>query len=247
MTKRRDQLIAIGAAVIVVLLVASVVTAVLSAERNGRKALEDLELAQLEQLARVLDGAFGPALTSTAGLRNPSTRQPWSFVQGDASDRAGLDLLQAAQPTSRTGVVLVSPDSVVTNGTLLTDPGAIGRKVDRPGLDTVLAGTPALLPVADGSLTTPLPTIVIARPVRATTDGPVIGAILQESDVAADSAFTKLIAVFRRGHTDEHSFLDNNGVVVSSTNPAIVGNRADQDLLDANVGFHRHGSVVTAN
>jgi len=246
MTKRRDQLIAIGAAIIVVLLVASVVTAVLSAERNGRKALEDLELAQLQQLARVLDGAFAPALTSPAGLRNPANRQPWTLAKGDPTDKSGLDLLQSAQPTARTGYVLLDKDGVVTNGTLLTDPGSIGRKLDRPGLDGVLAGTPSILVVSDKSLTTPLPTIAIARPIRVTTDGPVVGAVLQESDVAADSLFTKLITVFRRARTDEYSFLDSNAIVVSSTNPATVGNHADAVLLDPQAGFHRHGSVVTA-
>src|SRR5205823_13014620 len=65
-------------------------------------------------------------------------------------------------------------------------------------------------------------------------------------DVAPDSLFTKLISVFRRGRTDEYSFLDTNGVVVSSTTAAKVGNKADAVLLDPKAGFHRHGSTVTA-
>ena len=246
MSKRRDQLIAVFAAVIVVALIASVVTAVMSAERNGRQALEDLQLAQLQQLARVLDGAFAPALTSTVGLANPMTRQPWTFGNADASDRAGLDALQNAQPTARTGYVLVDKAGVVSNGTLLADTGSIGQRLDRPGLDAVLQGTPAVLPVATRSLTTPLPTIAIARPIRASATGPVVGAIVQESDVAPDSLFTKLIAVFRRARTDEYSFLDSNNIVVSSTNAATVGNTADAVLLDRNPGFHRHGGTVTA-
>ena len=247
MTKRRDLVVAIAAAVIVVVLVATVVTAVLSAERNGRKALEDLQLAQLQQLARVLDGAIGPALTSKVGLTNPSTRQPWTFTPGDPADRAGLEALQNSQPTARTGYLLLNRDGVVTNGTLLTNPGAIGQKLDRPGLDAVLRGTPAVLVVSPKSLTTPLPTIAIARPIQSGSGGPVVGAIVQESDVAADSAFTKLITVFRRAQTDEYSFIDSTGVVVSSTNPAIVGTRADAALLDSTEGFHRHGDTVTAD
>src|SRR5438067_5818130 len=246
MSKRRDQVIAILAAAVVVALVASVVTAVLSAERNGRRALEDLQLAQLQQLARVLDGAFAPALSSKVALINPLTRQPWTFTNGDVSDRSGLDALQNSQPTARTGYVLVNKDAVVTNGTLLVDPATVGRKLDRPGLDGVLQGSPAVLVTSTHSVTTPLPTIAIARPIRTGTDGPVVGAIVQESDVAADSVFTQLIAVFRRARTDEYSFLDSNGIVVSSTNPAIVGGKADAVLSDRNPGFHRHGSVVTA-
>ena len=246
MSKRRDQVIAVLAAAIVVALVASVVTAVLSAERNGRRALEDLQLAQLQQLARVLDGAIAPALTSKVALVNPLTRQPWTFTNGDPSDRSGLDALQGSQPTARTGYLLLNKDAVVTNGTLLVDPASIGRKLDRPGLDSVLQGTAAVLVTSTHSLTTPLPTIAIARPIRAGTDGPVVGAIVQESDVAADSQFTKLIGVFRRARTDEYSFLDSNAIVVSSTNAGIVGGKADAVLLDPNPGFHRHGSVVTA-
>src|SRR3954453_22140769 len=101
MTKRPDLVIAIAAAVVVVALVATVVTAVLSAERNGRRALEDLQLAQLEQLARVLDGAFAPALTSKVGIITPSPGQAWTRAPGAPTDRAGLDRLQSAQPTAR--------------------------------------------------------------------------------------------------------------------------------------------------
>ena len=247
MPKRRDQLIAVSAAVLVLLLAASVVTAVLSAERNGRRALEQLQLAQLQQLARVLDGAFGPALASKVALTNPSTLKPWTMAINDPTDKAGLDLLQNAQPTARTGYVLVDKNGIVTNGTLISDPTSLGKRLDRPGLDNVLKGTPALLPVSSTSLTTPLQTIAIARPIRLTDSGPVLGAVLQESDVAPDSLFTKLIVGFRRADTDEYSFLDPNGVVVSSTNPSTVGQPADQVLLDRDLGFHRHGSVVTAS
>src|SRR4051794_1196381 len=246
MSKRRDQLIAVAAAVVVVVLVAAVVTAVMSAERNGRKALEDLELAQLQQLARVLDGAFAPALTSQVGLVNPTTHQPWTLTAGDTSDGAGLAVLQSAQPTARTGYVLVDENGVVVNGTLLTDPSAIGTTLDREGLDDVLAGTPALLAVSSASLTTPLPTIAIARPIRSGAEGPVVGAIRQESGVAPASQFTQLITVFRRAGTDECSCLDSNNVVVSSTSASSVGEQADAALRDPNVGFHRHGDVVTA-
>ena len=247
MSRRRDVLVAVGATAVVVLLVVSVVAAVRSAERNGRRALEELQLAQLEQLARVLDGAIGPALSSPAGLTNPSTRAPWTLLPGDASDRAGLDTLQRQRPDARTGMVLLDADGTVTNGTLLLDAASIGRTLDRPGLDDVLAGKPAVLVVDDSSLTTPLPTIAIARPIRDTPDGPVRGVVVQESDVAPDSDFTRLIAQFRRGRTDEYSFLDANGVVVSSTNAPTVGRRADPELLDPALGFHRHGSVVTAS
>ena len=246
MPKRRDQLIAISAAVIVLLLGASVIAAVLTAERNGRQALEDLQLAQLQQLARVLDGAFAPALTSTVGFANPATGQAWSLTDGDPTDRSGLERLQSAQPDARTGYVLLDKDGVVRNGTLLVDQSSVGRRLDRPGLDAVLSGTAAVLPVSPMSLTTPLPTIAIARPIRANPSAPVLGVVLQESDVAPDSLLTTIIVNFRRAQTDEYSFLDSNGVVVTSTNPDTVGKKADEVLLDPALGFHRRGSVVAA-
>ena len=246
MSKRRDQLIAVSAVAVVVLLLIFVVTAVLTAERNGRQALEELQLAQVEQLARVLDGAVGPALASQGGLTNPSTHAPWTLVPGDASDRAGLEVLQNAQTSARTGMVLIDARSVLTNGTLLLDPTSVGQRIDRPGLQGVLQGTAAVLPVAQHSLTTPLPSIAFARPIRMGENGPVVGALVQESDVAPDSSFTTTIANFRRGRTDEYSFLDANAIVVASTNPAIVGKTADPSLIDPARGFHRHGSVVTA-
>ena len=246
MPKRRDQLVAISAAVIVLLLAGSVVAAVLTAERNGRRALEDLQLAQLQQLARVLDGAFAPALTSKVGLVNPATGQPWSLAPGDATDKSGLDRIQSAQPTARTGYVLLDKDGIVKNGTLLVDPSSIGTRLDRPGLDAVLGGTAAVLPVSSTSLTTPLQTIAVARPIRSAANGPVLGVVLQESDVAPDSLLTTIIANFRRAQTDEYSFLDINGIVVTSTNPDTVGKKAAGVLLDPTIGFHRHGSVVAA-
>ena len=249
MSNRRDRMIAVAAAVIVVILAGSIVTAVVTAERHGRKALESLQLAQLNQLSRLLDGALGPALKSPGGLTNPATRQPWHLQPKDPGDLAGLEVLQASNPQARTGYLLLDKSGRVTNGTLLTDQGVIGRTLTRPGLDSVLSGTPSLLPVSTGSLTTPLPTIVIARPIRggaAGTTGPVQGAILNESDVAPDSVFTQLMTSFRRAKTDSYSFIDSTDVVVASTDPSLVGRPADPILLDPRTGFHRHGGTVTA-
>jgi signal transduction histidine kinase len=247
MSTRRDRMIAVFAAVIVVALAGSVVTAVLSAERNGRHSLERLQLAQLEQFARVFDGAFAPALASTAGLTNPSTGATWNLTVSDPSDATGLGQLQAAQPTARTGMVLIDKNGVVTDGTLLVDPGVIGTHLSRPGIDKVLAGTPLVLPTSHVSLTTPLPTIAIARPIRQAGTGPVIGALVQESDVAKDSALNGFIAGFHRAKTDEYSFVDSEGTVVTSTNVNTVGKRADASLLRTSSDFRRKGKWITAS
>ncbi|GAC1315586.1 MAG: hypothetical protein NVSMB12_11470 [Acidimicrobiales bacterium] len=247
MSRLRDRMIAITAALLVVLLAGSVVTAVLSAERNGRRSLESLQLAQLAQLAHLLDGAIGPALTAPSGLTNPVGAKPWKLTANDAGDTAGLNVLQSRQPPSaRTGFVLVDRAGIVVNGSLLVDPAVVGRPYNRPGLSGVLQGRAALLPVEPHSLTTPLPSIVIARPIPDPAGGAAAGAILQESDVAADSTFNQIMAGFHRGRTDEYSFLDSSGVVIASTNAATVGRQADAILLDGKPGFHRHGAIVAA-
>ena len=247
MSQLRDRLIAITAALLVVLLGGAVVTAVLSAERNGRRSLEALQLAQLAQLARLLDGAIGPALTAPNGLTNPVGAKPWKLAPNDPADTAGLNLLQSRLPPStRTGYVIVDRLGVVVNGSLLVDPAVVGRTYSRPGLNGVLQGRAALLPVDAHSLTTSLPTIVIARPIPNPGGGAPIGAILQESDVAPDSAFNQIMVGFHRGSTDEYSFLDSTGVVIASTNAGTVGRHADAVLLDTKPGFHRHGATVAA-
>jgi signal transduction histidine kinase len=247
MSTHRDRMIAVGAAFTIVLLAATVMFAVISAERNGRKALEELQLAQLDQLARLLDSAFAPALASPVGAVNPATSKPWSMAPGDPGDAAGLALLQSRNPPdTRTGYVLVDKASVVVNGTLLVDRQVIGKAYSRTGLEGTLQGKGALLPVDRHSLTTPLPTIAVAIPVTAGKGGAANGVLLQESDVAPESAFTKIMAGFRRAKTDQYSFLDSAGVVIASTDPSIVGKLASASLRDPVSGFHREGDTVTA-
>ena len=247
MSSRRDRLIAISAALLVILLAGSVVTAVLSAERNGRRSLEALQVAQLDQLARLLDGALAPALASPSGLTNPVTAKPWALKPNDLGDRAGLAALQARLgPDTRTGYVMIDRNGIVVNGSLLTDPTVIGHPYTRPGVTAVLGGRPSLLPVEANSLTTPLPTIAIARPITDPATGAVRAVLLQESDVAPDSAFNKIMVGFHRARTDQYSFIDSTGVVIASTNGSVVGKRADAALLDRRLGFHRHGGTVTA-
>ena len=247
MSKHRDRLIAISSALTVLILAGAVMFAVVSAERNGRNALESLQQAQVDQLARLIDGAIAPSLTTPIGLTNPVTSKPWTLVANDPGDAAGLALLQSRQPPdTRTGYALVDRTGTVVNGTLLTSPSLIGQRLTRPGLAQVLEGRSALLPVDTHSLTTPLATIAIARPLAPAPGAAVAGAILQESDVASESLITRLMVGFRRAHTDEYSFLDSNGVVIASTNPPTVAKKAPAAMRDIKPGFHRHGGTVAA-
>ena len=51
------------------------VATVLDAQNNGRKALERLQLAQVKQLAAVLDNAFALASTTTGPAVGNETRK----------------------------------------------------------------------------------------------------------------------------------------------------------------------------
>jgi signal transduction histidine kinase len=240
-TVRRDRLV-IGGAVLLVLLTASLVlTTVLRAQEDGRKALQRLQLAQVQQLTRGMDTRIASVFQSLAGVAGG---EPWHVTVRDKGDGKRLAELQGLNPAARTGFFLVNTSGVVTNGTLLRDPGALGSVYTRPGLDGVLAGKPAILPVGPG-LTTVQPVIVIAFPLRATTQK-VIGAMLIESDVSLESAFNQEVSQLRSGKTGEFTFVDEAGVVLASSNAGLLGKPLDEPLLARNVtGLQRaHGDIV---
>src|SRR5256885_4382547 len=147
--RRRDRWIALGAAVIVVALSASIMSTMLDAQRRGRRALEQLQVNQLGQLTRGLDARVTAGFDAIGGL----ARIPYALTPHDAGDAARLEQLQALNPDATTGILLVDPSATVTNGTLLQG-DVVGTRLRRPGLEAALAGgRPAILPVAPGATT----------------------------------------------------------------------------------------------
>lgn len=238
---RRDRWIALGAALVVVALSVSILSAVLDAQRRGRHALEQLQVNQLGQLSRSLDARVEAAFEGIGGL----VRVPYALTPRDAGDAARLEQLQALNPDATTGMMLVDSSATVTNGTLLQG-DIVGTRLRRPGLEAALTtGRPAVLPVATG-ITTSAPTIGYAIPITG-TGGNVRGAFVFESDIGPESPFTQEVAELRRGRTGQFSFVDNQGVVVASSDPVTIGKPYDdQSLLRRNPGFHRAGHEVTA-
>jgi signal transduction histidine kinase len=241
-TTRRDRLV-IGGAVLLVLATAGLVLAtVLRAQADGTRALERLQLAQVQQLAKSMDTRMAGVFESFNGI--VSAGPAYNVTVRDPVDKGRLDELQSLNPKARTGFFLVNSGGVVTNGTLLRDPSSVGSVYSRPGLDAVLAGTPAILRVGPG-ITTAQPVIVIAFPLRAPSQK-VIGAMLVESDVSVESAFNEEVSQLRSGKTGEFTFVDEAGVVVASSNAALLGKPLDEPVLARGAnGFHRaHGQIV---
>src|SRR5438309_5944253 len=113
--RSRDRWIALGAALVVAALAASILSTVLDAQRRGRHALEQLQVNQLGQLTRSLDARMSAAFEAIGGL----ARVPYALAVHDAGDAARLEQLQALNPEATTGMMLVDSSATVTNGTLL--------------------------------------------------------------------------------------------------------------------------------
>ena len=238
---RRDRWIALGAALFVAALSVSILSTVLDAQRRGRQALERLQVNQLSQLTRSLDARVTAGFKAIAGL----ARVPYTLAPHDAGDAARLGQLQALNPEATTGMVLVDSSARITNGTLLQG-DIVGSRLQRPGLEAALAGgRPAVLPVAPG-VTTSAPTVGYVIPLTG-PGGQVRGAFVFETDIGPKSAFNQEVAELRRGRTGQFSFVDSLGVVVASSDPAVIGQPyADPALLHRQPGFHRLGHHVAA-
>src|SRR5436305_4254767 len=116
MSNFRDRLVGLLAGLVVIVLAGLVIVAVLSAQNNGRKALEDLQLSQVQQLARSLDAQVASVFGQAVGFGGT---KPWNLAANDPTDAARLQALQATNPGAKTGYVLVDHNGVITNGTLL--------------------------------------------------------------------------------------------------------------------------------
>lgn len=240
MTWSRDRFIAIGAVAVLLALAAAVVYLVLEAQQRGVETREDMRLEQIQSEANRMDALLQSSFSSqTATSGAPGA---WKLTPGDPDDAAKLE---PQNPEARTGRVLVDRDGTIVNGSLLRDPDVIGTELEREGLEQVLEGQVAVLPVDEG-LTTTFPTIAIAVPVR-TASGELAGAVLSETDVSADSVFNLFIQDFSAGDTIVLSYVDPNGIVIASTDNRILAKRVDEaPARGLRPGFHRAGGKVAA-
>jgi hypothetical protein len=84
-------------------LAVAVVSTVLDADRRGRRALERLQVSQVEQLARGLDARLEASFEATEGLADLG----YTFAPRDPGDLGRLQALQDFNREATTGIVLV--------------------------------------------------------------------------------------------------------------------------------------------
>lgn len=240
MRRGRDRLIAGGAVIVLLALAATVVALVLNAQESAISTREDLRLEQIESEANRIEALLQSSFVSqTTIIGAPGA---WNLTPGDPVD---AEKLQPQNPDARTGRVLVDRDGTIVNGSLLREPHLIGSTLEREGLDSVLDGEVGMLPMGDG-ITTTFPTIVFAVPVR-NGFGELAGAVLSETEVAPDSVFNLFINDFSSGETIELSYVDENGMVVASSNHAALTKPMDEPAtVGFAPGFHRAGGKVSA-
>ena len=234
MNRRRDQLVAAGAVAVIVLLGALGVSAVLDAQRNGRKALERLQLQQVMQLA----GSLESRVEQIEGI--PYAQQPWQLTPGNQTDAALLKQLYERSAVRDAGFYLIDGDRTIVNGTLLRSQSVIGDRYEDPALDALMEeGRPGLGSVHPGR-TTSEPVIDIIFPI-----GEGRGALIWESVVSADSAFNAEVANLSAGETGSFSYLDRNDVVIASSDATQIARKLEAPL-DIRPGFHRGDGKVAA-
>jgi signal transduction histidine kinase len=242
MDRARDRWIAVGAALIVLALAGLIVATVLEAQRNGQKALERLQLSQVQQLSGELDSAVKQAFAGNTAVNAPP---PWNLTPNDPTDAHRLQLLQP--PNARAGSVLIDRSGMIVNGVLL-ERAAVGDKLVRPEIDRVLGPNPkpAVLPVAPG-VTTSVPTTAFAYPLKNAAGQP-IGAYVSETDVSPDSAFSAILKELRSGKTGQYIFVDDRGLIAGASDPNLNGTSVKPLDLTAHErpGFRHTGSHIIA-
>jgi signal transduction histidine kinase len=242
MRQHRDRWVAVAAVVVVLVLGGLIITTVRQAQTNGRKALEALQLDQAKQLAREFDSLFEQVNIALNPIVNAA---PWNLKPNDPVDAGRLGRLQ--NPGARTGIVLVDRNKVITNGTLLQR-AKVGDRLSRPELDLLLTpdAKPRVLPLAPG-VTTALPTIAISYPLKDPSGG-TAGAYLSEAEVSPESPFTAIVKGLGRGRTGTFSFVDDDGNIIASSDPSLVGTSGRALALPATSGtrFVRHDGYVYA-
>jgi signal transduction histidine kinase len=249
MLRRRERLVPAAAFLVLAAVGALVLLLLTTAVDNGRDALEEAVLSEVEANARSQDlrvESQGEQISRLVGGRS------FDFAIDSPSDEAAFaDLVQLVEGTDiRTGFFLTDADGIVTQGARLA-PGAIGEPLDRPGFDELLRSLAAdvqlpggWLPMAPG-ITSELPNTAFVLAVH--EDGELRGTFVFESEVSVRSSFNLEFSELGRGDTGELFVFDEGGAVIAASNPSLVAQQVpDEGLVDLESGIHRRNDEVQA-
>ncbi|HVM53305.1 MAG TPA: sensor histidine kinase [Acidimicrobiales bacterium] len=240
MSRARDRIVAAIAGAVLVASSTVVVWLVLDAQHSGIETREQLRLEQVRSEASRMETRIQQAYSSLGTVYGAPGA--FTLLPRDEADAARIT---PQNPDATSGIVLVDARGTIVNGSLLRDPAVVGQDLVRDGLEVALAGTPTILPVADG-LTTSRPTIAVATPTR-DEQGSVSGAAVFEVEVAPGSSFNEEIAELATGRTGGFLFLDQNGVVVAANDESRLARPLDLEVTEGLLpGFHRDGGYVAA-
>lgn len=248
MLRRRERLVPAAAFLVLAAVAVLVLVLLTTAVSDGRRALEDSVLREVQANARSQGARLTAQISPIAGFIEQLDLE---LEVGSAADRAEFqDIADILEDLGvRTGFFVTDASGTVTQGVQI-DEAAVGRRLDRPGFEEALeqfeAGVPGTwLPMAPG-LSTELPTFATVLPISG--EGDVLrGTFVLESEVAIDSGFNTEIRELGRGDTGELILIDRLGGVIAASNPSLVGQRLPEaDLLTMEPGVDRADGQVRA-
>lgn len=264
MLRRREMLLPTAAFLVLVGVGVLILVLLTSAADNGRRALEESVLSEVEANARSQSARVESQLvTFSSLLENLRKELEFELEIGSEADLVALgdliDLVELAPEEFRTGFFLTDARGVVTQGYRVMD-DAIGRPLQRPGFGELLGalassdGTAAgdrplpggPLPIGPG-VTTDVPNTAFVLAIREAGTEAMLGTFVFESEVGVDSAFNTEIRELGRGETGELVVFDLTGGVIAASNPSLVGQRIpDESLLTDEEGVDREDGQVRA-
>jgi signal transduction histidine kinase len=241
MLRRRERLLPVAAFLALVGVGGLVLVLLTTAVDNGRDALEESVLAEVEAYARSQNTRVRIQVTQIDGLLQ-------------TIDFARLEEI-AEVADIETGFFFTDADGVVTEGFRVPD-AQRGAPMERAGFGEALDALQdpptdpeadfLWLPLTPVGITSDLPSTALVLPIREET-GQLTGTFVFESEVAVDSPFNAEIGQLGRGETGEVVVFDDLGGVIAAGNPSLVGGRVlEPDLLTVETGVHRRGGEVWA-
>jgi signal transduction histidine kinase len=256
MLRRRERLLPAAAFLALAAVGVLVLVLLTTAANNGRQALEDAVLAEVQAYARSQDAAAAGQLASFSSLLVGLTADfDIEFEVGSEADLEALaDLVRLVEliPEFRTGFFLTDADGVVTQG-FRVRPDALGEPVARPGMDALLPALRGMdrpllpggpLPLGPG-VTSDLPNTAFVLALRDPATSELRGTFVLESEVSAESGLNKEIAELGRGETGEIVVFDQTGGVIAASNPSLVAQQVpDEAFRTLEPGVHRRDGQV---